>query len=62
MSEDIPWLHRTLVCHGYLDLCVFQLAVNIMLQSMHIHTCNHFHGNPASHLLITGNQREVRGQ
>ena len=25
-------------------------------------TCNHFHGNPTSHLLITGNQREVRGQ
>ena len=30
--------------------------------SVYIHTCNHFHGNPASHLLITGNQREVRGQ
>ena len=28
----------------------------------YIATCNHFHGNPASHLLITGNQREVRGQ
>ena len=33
-----------------------------MCLHVYMYTCNHFHGNPASHLLITSNQREVRSQ